>query len=72
MKRKRHSPEQIIRKLRDAERMSSKGEGIVRVEVFAVHPDEKPEDVPQITGFRGHPEQLDHKYAEPKPAKPGR
>ena len=46
-------------------------EEIVRVEVFAVHPDEKPEDVPQITGFRGHPEQLDHKYAEPKPAKPG-
>jgi hypothetical protein len=47
-------------------------EEIVRVEVFAVHPNEKPEDVPQITGFRGHPEQLDHKFAEPKPAKPAR
>lgn len=28
-------------------------EEIVRVEVFAVHPCEKPEDSPQITGFRG-------------------
>lgn len=27
-------------------------EEIVRVEVFAVHPSEKPEDNPQITGFR--------------------
>ena len=27
-------------------------EEIVRVEVFAVHPSEKPEDLPQITGFR--------------------
>lgn len=25
---------------------------IVRVEVFAVHPDEQPDDMPQITGFR--------------------
>jgi hypothetical protein len=31
-------------------------EEIVRVEVFAVHPTEKPDDLPQITGFRGHPE----------------
>lgn len=29
---------------------------IVRVEVFAVHASEKPEDVPLITGFRGRPE----------------
>lgn len=31
---------------------------LVRVEVFAVHPDEKPDDMPQITGFRapGPPE----------------
>ncbi len=31
-------------------------EEIVRVEVFAVHPSEKPDDLPQITGFRTHPE----------------
>lgn len=30
-------------------------EEIVRVEVFAVHPKEKPEDVPLITGFRASP-----------------
>lgn len=30
-------------------------EEIVRVEVFAVHPSEKPEDVPLITGFRSSP-----------------
>ncbi len=29
---------------------------IVRVEIFAVHPSEKPEDVPLITGFRSGPE----------------
>lgn len=28
---------------------------IIRVEVFAVHPSEKPEDVPLITGFRSSP-----------------
>lgn len=28
---------------------------IIRVEVFAVHPSEKPEDVPLITGFRSGP-----------------
>ena len=28
-------------------------EDVVRVEVFAVHADEKPEDMPMITGFRG-------------------
>jgi len=32
-------------------------EDIVRVEVYAVHPSEKPEDVPLITGFRSAPEQ---------------
>ena len=31
-------------------------EDIVRVEVFAVHPQEKPEDMPLITGFRNQPE----------------
>ena len=30
-------------------------EEIVRVEVFAVHPTDKPSDLPQITGFRGPP-----------------
>ncbi len=30
-------------------------EEIVRVEVFAVHPSEKPEDIPMITGFRNRP-----------------
>lgn len=29
---------------------------IVRVEVFAVHPSERPEDMPLITGFRARPE----------------
>jgi hypothetical protein len=29
---------------------------IVRVEVFAVHPAEKPEDMPLITGFRNPPD----------------
>ncbi|MBI4578996.1 MAG: hypothetical protein HY718_04795 [Planctomycetes bacterium] len=33
-------------------------EEIVRVEVFAVHPKEKPEDMPVITGFRGSPADL--------------
>lgn len=28
---------------------------VIRVEVFAVHPSEKPEDVPLITGFRSSP-----------------
>lgn len=32
-------------------------EEIVRVEVFAVHPSEKPEDSPQIQGFRRRPDQ---------------
>ena len=30
-------------------------EELIRVEVFAVHPSEKPEDVPLITGFRTNP-----------------
>jgi hypothetical protein len=42
-------------------------EEIVRVEVFAVHPDEKPEEYPQITGFRSHTDQMDFKYGESKP-----
>lgn len=47
-------------------------EEIVRVEVFAVHPKEKPEDYPQITGFRASPEQFDARHGETKPGKPGR
>ncbi|MBI1825294.1 MAG: hypothetical protein HY287_04880 [Planctomycetes bacterium] len=47
-------------------------EEIVRVEVFAVHPNEKPEDVPQITGFRNHPEALDPRHADGKNNKPMR
>ena len=48
-------------------------EELVRVEVFAVHPSEKPEDMPQITGFRGFPDQGDHKSNEPpKPSKPAK
>jgi len=31
-------------------------EDVVRVEVFAVHPTEKPDDMPVITGFRSRPE----------------
>ena len=48
-------------------------EEIVRVEVFAVHPSEKPEDSPQITGFRTFGEPGDYKHPDaPKPVKPGR
>ena len=36
-------------------------EEIVRVEVFAVHPKEKPEEYPMITGFRSSPDQLDQR-----------
>jgi len=36
-------------------------EEIVRVEVFAVHPSEKPSELPQITGFRGAPDRQDQK-----------
>ena len=55
-------------------------EEIVRVEVFAVHPSEKPEELPQITGFRNQPEmppdhrndhRPDHRH-EAKPGKKGR
>jgi len=45
---------------------------IVRVEVFAVHPGEKPPDMPQITGFSGYNEVGEKKHAEAKPHKPGR
>lgn len=37
---------------------------IVRVEVFAVHPTEKPEDMPQITGFRSRPERNPREEAQ--------
>ncbi|MFQ5414315.1 MAG: hypothetical protein ACE5E6_07630 [Phycisphaerae bacterium] len=33
---------------------------VVRVEVFAVHPSEKPDDLPQITGFRAQPDGPEH------------
>ena len=46
-------------------------EEIVRVEVFAVHPTEKPDDMPQITGFRTANEPVDGKHADPSPARPG-
>lgn len=36
-------------------------EELVRVEVFAVHPSEKPSDLPQITGFRGQPDRGEYK-----------
>jgi hypothetical protein len=45
-------------------------EEIVRVEAFAVHPDEKPEDLPQITGFRTSVEPGEYKHPEVKPVKP--
>ncbi len=38
---------------------------VVRVEVFAVHPTEKPSDLPQITGFRSHPERGTERVPEP-------
>lgn len=41
---------------------------VIRVEVFAVHPSEKPEDTPIITGFRNRP--LDGK--EPAPGREAR
>lgn len=34
---------------------------IVRVELFAVHPAEKPEELPQITGFKASPDSQDGK-----------
>ncbi len=45
---------------------------IVRVEVFAVHPTEKPDDLPQITGFRAPGEMGEVKHPEGKPGKRGR
>jgi hypothetical protein len=47
-------------------------EEVVRVEVYAVHPSEKPDDLPQITGFRNHPEQAEYKYPEGKPSRVNR
>ncbi|MFQ5494838.1 MAG: hypothetical protein ACE5EX_05615 [Phycisphaerae bacterium] len=43
---------------------------IVRVEVFAVHPSEKPDDMPQITGFRHSGEGSDADHGDAKPGKP--
>ena len=45
-------------------------EEIVRVEVFAVHPSEKPDDMPQITGFRHYQEPGDKKYPDVGPPSP--
>ena len=48
-------------------------EEIVRVEVFAVHPSEKPDDLPQITGFRSYAEPPELKHPDskgPQPVKP--
>lgn len=47
-------------------------EEIVRVEVFAVHPSEKPDDLPQITGFRHPADQPEPKHADSKPPRHGR
>lgn len=49
-------------------------EEVVRVEVYAVHPTEKPEDLPQITGFRAPAEPGEKKRSEGpmSPAKPAR
>lgn len=45
---------------------------IARVEVFAVHPSEKPEDMPQITGFKSPAEPPESKHTDTKPVKKGR
>ena len=45
---------------------------LVRVEVYAVHPSQKPEDSPQITGFRAQPEGAEHRPSDGKPVKPSR
>lgn len=47
-------------------------EEIVRVEVFAVHPSEKPEELPQITGFRNPAEMSADPRHDAKPGKKGR
>ncbi len=47
-------------------------EEIVRVEVFAVHPSEKPEELPQITGFRNQQDMPPEPRHEGKPGKKGR
>ena len=43
---------------------------IVRVEVYAVHPAEKPEDMPQITGFRSRPERPKPEEGPPAEVQP--
>ena len=45
---------------------------IIRVEVFSVHPNDKPVDWPQITGFRGYSEPGELKHAEVVPSIPPR
>ncbi len=46
-------------------------EEIVRVEVYAVHSTQKPEDLPQIAGFRAHHDAPEHKFPEGAPTRPG-
>ncbi len=45
---------------------------IVRVEVFAVHPSEKPEDMPVITGFRVSPHDVSSSRDEGRDSDGGR
>jgi len=47
-------------------------EEIVRVEVFAVHPSEKPDDLPQITGFRTFDGPQEHPFTDSPPPPKGR
>ena len=46
-------------------------EEIVRVEVYAVHSTQRPEDLPQIAGFRAHHDGPEHKFPEGAPTRPG-
>lgn len=45
---------------------------VARVEVFSVHATEKPDDMHQITGFRGAQEPSDHPFLDGKPPMPHR
>lgn len=45
-------------------------EEVVRVEVFAVHPSEKPEDTPLITGFRAGVQQNIPYHGREEPGEP--
>lgn len=45
---------------------------VARVEVFSVHAKEKPDDMQQITGFRGAQEPPDQPHLDAKPPRPQR